>query len=107
MKTRRAKISDYDWIKAMSKRHEAELGYVPYGAIKESIIKKEVLVAGTKAGFCRWHKRRDGWHVVYDLVSEKKGAGGALLLSVPLPRRLKAPLDIEANGFYKHMGGHI
>lgn len=107
MKTRTAKMSDYDWIKAMAQRHKAELGYVAYGAIKDSIQKREVLVAGTKAGFCRWHKRRDGWNVVYDLVSEAKGAGSALLHAVPLPRRLKAPLDIEANGFYKRMGGKI
>jgi hypothetical protein len=107
MKTRTAKMSDYDWIKAMSQRHKAELGFVAYGAIKDSIKNREMLVAEPMSGFCRWHKRRDGWHVVYDLVSEKKGAGGALLLAVPLPRRLKAPLDIEANGFYKYMGGQI
>lgn len=107
MKVRTAAISDYDWIKAMAQRHKKELGYVSYGAIKDSILKQEMLIAGDGKGFCRWHKRRDGWNVVYDLVSEKKGAGKALLLAVPLPRRLKAPVDIAANGFYERMGGQL
>jgi hypothetical protein len=107
MKIRTAKESDYEWIKAMSQRHKAELGYVAYAAIKDSIIKGEMFVAEDQAGFCRWHKRRDGWHVVYDIVSELKGAGRALLLAVPLPRRLKAPIDLEANGFYEHLGGRL
>src|ERR1700753_776303 len=107
MKVRTAAISDYDWIKAMAQRHKKELGYVSYGAIKDSILKQEMLIAGDGKGFCRWHKRRDGWNVIYDLVSEKKGAGKALLLAVPLPRRLKAPVDIAANGFYERMGGQL
>ena len=107
MKIRTAKESDYDWIKPMSQRHKTELGYVPYASIREAIRKEEVLVAEGKAGFCIWHKRLDGWHVIYDIVSEKKGVGRALLLAVPTPRRLKAPTDIEANGFYKRMGGHL
>ena len=107
MKIRTAIESDYEWIKAMSQRHKAELGYVSYAAIRDSIKKGEMLVAEEQAGFCRWHKRRDGWHVIYDIVSELKGAGSSLLLAVPTPRRLKAPIDIRANSFYKHMGGQL
>lgn len=107
MKVQTATISDYEWIKAMAQRHKKELGYVPYGSIKDSILKQEMLKVGDEDGFCRWHKRRDGWNVVYEIASEKKGAGKALLLAVPLPRRLKAPVDIAANGFYKYMGGQL
>src|SRR2546421_1177551 len=91
----------------MSQRHKAELGYVPYAAIREAIKNGEVLIAEMQAGFCIWHKRLDGWYVIYDIVSEMKGTGRALLLAVPTPRRLKAPVDIKANGFYQRMGGHL
>jgi hypothetical protein len=57
------------------------------------------------SGFLRYHRRRDGWHTVYEVVSEAPGMGRALLEAVPRPVRLKCPEGQPANGFYRHLGG--
>ena len=96
---------DLGWVKRMADRHRAEVGFVLRPALAEAITRGELLVGIGGSGFCRWHARRDGWHTVYDLVSEAPGTGRALLEAVPLPRRLRCPIGLAANGFYAHLGG--
>jgi hypothetical protein len=94
----------------MADRHRDEIGFLARAAFEEALDNQylKLHVASNRAGFCRWRKRkRDGVSVIYEIVSEKRGAGRALLMSVPLPLRLKTPIDLPANGFYEHMGGHL
>lgn len=103
---RPAVAEDLDGIKAMADRHRNDLGFVRRGALVAGIARGEVLVM-SEAGFCHYRTRRDGWHVVYEIVSEQRGTGRELLMAVPLPIRLKCPADAAANGFYARMGGVV
>lgn len=103
---RPAAAEDLDGMKAMADRHRDDLGFVRRGALAAGIARGEVLVMG-EAGFCHYRTRRDGWHVVYEIVSEQRGTGRELLTAVPLPVRLKCPADAPANGFYAHLGGML
>lgn len=100
---RRAVPDDLDWIKPMADRHRDALGFVTRAALASGTL----LVPDDGSGFVRFHRRRDGWHTVYDLVSERPGNGRLLLEAVPRPRRLRCPTDLAANGFYAHVGGRL
>ena len=89
----------------MADRHRHEVGFVLRPALAEAIERGELLVGIGASGFCRWHARRDGWQTVYELVSEARGTGRALLEAVPRPRRLRCPIGLPANEFYAHLGG--
>lgn len=101
---RPATASDLDWVKRMADRHRREVGFVLRPALADAIERGELLVGIGASGFCHWHARRDGWHTVYELVSEAAGTGRALLAAVPRPLRLKCPLDLPANEFYVRCG---
>lgn len=77
----------------------------------DSASKDELHVAeqdGIVAGFARFHTRRDGWTMLYDLAvalcAQGQGVGRNLLYSVPTPLRLKCPAASAANAFYCHAG---
>lgn len=103
---RPATADDLDWVKAMADRHKRDLGFVRRGSLAAGIARGELLVR-QEAGFCHYRTRGDGWHVVYEIVSEQSGTGRELLTAVPLPVRLKCPADAAANGFYARMGGML
>lgn len=96
--------ADLAWMKPMADRHRAELGFLWRPVLRTGTV---VVVEGF--GFVRFYRRRDGWHTVYDLVAEPRGVGTGrrLLEAVPRPRRLRCPEDLEANGFYRHLGGAL
>jgi hypothetical protein len=103
---RAATEGDAPWVKAMADRHKGQLGF-----LTTAMLRSATLLVVPEAGFVRYHTRRDGWSTVYDLCSEGRergvaGVGRALLEAVPLPRRLRCPEHIAANGFYKHLGGY-
>lgn len=99
-------------IKKITSQYRKELGFVMNVALKEAILKDELLVAeidGEIVGFCDFHKRRDGWNTIREIAVRKdfklKGIGKHLLNSVPKPRRLKCTVDnIDSNNFYKSQG---
>jgi len=106
---------DLPAIKRIANQYKTELGFVMLPSLRRGIVQRELYVAeyGRRiVGFCNWHKRRDGWHTVYEIAVEKsrqgEHIGRALLEAVPLPRRLKCPTDnSRANEFYEHLGGRI
>jgi len=62
-------------------------------------------VNGFVVGFCNYHKRRDGWHTIYELAVHRDWIGGrigaGLLAAIPRPRQLKTTTDnVRAIGFY-------
>lgn len=89
----------------MADRHRSELGFVLRSALQAAIDRGELLVVEGH-GFVHYHRRRDGWHTVYELVSEG-GVGRLLLDAVPRPLRLKCPADLPANAFYQFVGGTL
>lgn len=103
---RQALPPDLSWIKSMADRHRHELSFVTRATLAAAITNQELLVV-EGAGFCHYHRRRDGWHTIYHLVSEKPGTGRVLLNAMPRPTRLKCPIDLEANGFYAYCDGTI
>lgn len=98
---------DLDWIKAMADRHRAEVGFVLRPALAEGITRGEVFVVAPAGGFVHFHRRRDQWRTVYELVSETPGCGRTLLGAVPRPVRLRCPVDLAANVFYARVGGTL
>lgn len=105
---RYAKPDELEQIIKIAKQWGKELGFVRKVSIRESIEKSEVLVAlvnGFVVGFCNYHKRRDGWHTIYELAVHRDWIGGrigaGLLAAIPRPRQLKTTTDnVRAIGFY-------
>lgn len=58
--------------------------------------------------FCHWHKRKDGISIIYEICvadeARGKGLGRKMIDLLPLPIRLKCPVDNESNKFYEHLG---
>jgi len=104
---RPATPDDLDWVKRMADRHKLEVGFVRRPALADAVDRGELLVGVGASGFLHYHRRRDGWHTVYEVVSEAPGTGRALVEAVPLPRRLRCPLDLPANAFYARLGGTL
>ena len=60
-------------------------------------------------GYCRWHKRRDATLVIYEILSQRPGAGQeilARLCAVPgiVAIVAKCPADLPANDWYERRG---
>lgn len=100
---------DIPAIKKIANQFKSELGYVMYPSLRRAIVKKELYIAeyGQRVvGFVNWHKRRDGWHTIYEIAVDKQRhrekIGSALLNAVPNPKQLKCTIDNDnANLFYE------
>jgi len=58
-------------------------------------------------GFCRWHERRDGIIVIYEIISQRRGAGQEILQILEGKGRTiqaKCPSDLPANRWYERRG---
>lgn len=102
-----ATAADLDWIKALADRYRPEVGFVRRAALAAALARGELLVLPPQRGWVQFHRRRDGWHTIYELIGTGGGSGRALLQAVPRPRRLKCPVGLAANGFYAHLGGTL
>lgn len=99
---------DIQHIVKIARQYSKELGFVRTVGLKEAIARRELYIAeyGRQiVGFCNWHRRKDGIHVIYEIavdrarLGEKIGVG--LLWAVPSPLRLKCTVDNDsANSFY-------
>lgn len=107
MNVRPATADDLAWVKALADRHRADLGFITRAAFVHAMVDEELTVLDTAGGFCLWHRRRDGWTTIYDLVSEVNGGGRAMMEVIARPLRLKCPTGQAANGFYAHLGGTL
>jgi ribosomal protein S18 acetylase RimI-like enzyme len=104
-------------IKALADANQHELGFVIRGIIEEAIRKKEIIYIPNQ-GFLHFHLRRDHVSTLYHLCVStefrKQGVGRRLINEwekycnkpqVGIKKlRLKCPADLEANGFYFHLG---
>ena len=104
---RYAEKEDIKQIKLIADDNRNHFGFIPQVAFEESLENKELLYHPAGA-FCRFHRRRDGWCTVYELcvddIVRQMGLGKFLLEQLPMPFRLKCPMDNIANEFYRHLG---
>ena len=58
-------------------------------------------------GYCRWHLRRDGIIVIYEIIATRKGAGSDIMILLKeygKPIHAKCPVDLPANQWYARQG---
>lgn len=105
---------DLPLVKALADAHRHEIGFVNRATLAEAIANKEILC--TSHGFLHFHHRRDKISTLYHFCvspsHRRRGVGLKLIraweeysrTSGIKTLRLKCPLDLEANGFYEHLG---
>lgn len=105
-------------VKRIADRLRSQLGFINSSAFKDSLRRGELLIArdrfGVVVGFTRYHHRRDRITTLYEIgvVCSKRGFGTALILALEanarragsLEIRLKCPIDLPANDFYRRRG---
>lgn len=103
--------TDLTGVKAIANQHSKALGYVMLPALRESIQRRNLVIAiddDKVIGFVNYRACRDGWQTVYEIAVDRarKGEhiGAGLLAAVPNPIRLKCTTDNPANTFYERMG---
>lgn len=107
--------SDIVAIKQIANQHPDAIGYLRYPSLRDSIAKKELIVAehnGSVVGFCRFHLRRDGWITIYEIAVDQKAqmmgnrVGSGLIASLPAsPKRATCVYNNEqANQFFNSLG---
>lgn len=59
-------------------------------------------------GYCRWHRRRDHTITIYEIISQRPGAGQAMLAQLvaqkPIAITAKCPTDLASNEWYARRG---
>lgn len=103
--------TDLTGIKKLANGYKQELGYVMLPALRESIQRRNLVIAedgGQVVGFVNYRACQDGWSTVYEIAVDKtrrgEHIGAGLLAAVPNPIRLKCPVDGAANDFYASQG---
>lgn len=112
--------SDLDAVKALADTNKDTLGFVLRPALAESIESDSLLIAerdeGSVVGFVRYRHRRDDQTTLYEICVHECfrgcGIGRAMVNALAAESmghhkkriRLKAPVDIAANGFYNTIG---
>lgn len=106
---RLAVMDDIDSIKKIADKYSREIGFVIRSSLVESCNARSLLVKifnNQIIGFCKFHHRRDGVNVIYELcVSEeyrRRGFAKELINAIPKPIRLKCPVDNDSNKFYQN-----
>ena len=77
-----------------------------FESLQESNQRRELLLLD--GGYCRWHRRRDATITIYEIISQRPGAGQAMLaqLVAKKPQAIvaKCPVDLAANAWYGRRG---
>jgi N-acetylglutamate synthase-like GNAT family acetyltransferase len=117
LRVRDANLGDLYEIKRIVDGYKDVFGFIPAAAIKKGIEEGEVIVVegSSVVGFTRYHLRRDGVLVIYEIAvrPDRSGEGMGRCMIEELERRcadlgawairLKCPVDLDANGFYAAM----
>jgi hypothetical protein len=80
---------------------------IMFDQLFEALKRNELIMIS--GGFCRWHLRQDGQITIYEIISNRRGAGQQMLRilkEVPGAKSIfaKCPTDLEANGWYERRG---
>ena len=110
---------DLESIKHLADQHRHELGFVLAPALARSIERSELVVAENGKGiigFVEFHHRRDNQVTLYHIVVKPdhryQGIGRQLIDALVQDAighdkefiKLKCPANLNANGFYQHLG---
>jgi len=115
---RKAKSRDIDQIKQIADNYRYELGFIPKSVLERDIQRGEIIVAENSRiiGFVHYHHRKDDQTTLYHITVCKEYQGkkiGSILVNALINEarkygksriRLKCPIDLEANKFYKKIG---
>lgn len=112
---RRATADDVAACAAIAGKLRHELGFVRTNGLIDSAAKGRLYVAddgGLIVGFVEFNRPTRGENVGYSVVyhlavhpeHRRRDIGRRLLYSVPHPVRLKCPVDLAANDFYRAVG---
>lgn len=120
MSIRYAEEFDIPFIKQLTDRHRKELGFINNAILKEAQQQHQIRIiedGGVFIGFIRFRIRKDEVAVIYDIVVEPKRRGYGTQLIQDFEAivkdvgkqyiRLKCPVELEANSFYKKMKFHL
>jgi len=117
-KVRYATLFDVDSVKYLLDANRDIFGFLPRPVVESAVEKREVIVVEVKellpinfAGFCRFHKRRDGQTTIYEIFVRREyrrmGIGLALIKFLDPPLLAKCPLDLASNRFYEAVGFRV
>jgi hypothetical protein len=78
-----------------------------FDALHSASVRGELLLVD--GGMCHWHLRRDGQLTIREIISQRRGAGGQMLMAlkaVPGATSIfaKCPADLPANQWYRNRG---
>jgi hypothetical protein len=77
-----------------------------FESLIESATHNELLLI--EGGYCRWHRRRDGSITIYEIISQRRGAGQQMLAHLraqhPTAITAKCPTDLASNDWYTRRG---
>jgi hypothetical protein len=76
-----------------------------FETLHESNHKGELILLD--GGYCRWHLRRNGVITIYEILSQRPGAGSEMLerlRALALPIVAKCPSDLPSNIWYAKRG---
>lgn len=81
-----------------------------FESIHESSAAGELILID--GGYCRWHLRRDGIITIYEIISQRPGAGRQMLVQlqrVPgaVAIQARCPADLTANDWYRRVGFYL
>jgi predicted GNAT family acetyltransferase len=122
IKLRKAVPEDLPTLKALADAHRHELGFVHQKALLRSIEREEVFVAqdtDNPIAFVEYHHRKDKQTTIYHIIVKSEfrnqGIGRSLINAVSAESRklkkefvrIKCPIDLEANQFYRQIGCHL
>jgi len=109
-----AQSEDLQWIKSIADAHRKELGFINRSVLTMALQKQEILCVSH--GFLHFHHRQDQistlYHLCVDPNQRQRGIGRQLIEAWEndsrkngiMTLRLKCPIDLQANGFYAHLG---
>lgn len=80
-----------------------------FEALHDSHKRGELLLLA--GGYCRWHLRRDGQLTILEIISQRPGAGTAMLMMLKRKSAAsllaKCPADLRANWFFYARRGFV
>lgn len=127
LKVRAANLDDLQEIKRIVDGYRNVFGFIPAAVIRKGIAESKVIIAEENSkrqghlpalivGFARYHLRRDGILVIYEIAVSpgERGKGIGRIMIEEIERRsarlgarsirLKCPVDLDANKFYAALG---
>lgn len=107
----KAQPEHFAYLKTIADHNKHELGFTPLPVLQDAATRQELLMVVEEdipVGYCNYHTREDKWTTVREIVIDQqhrgRGYGTELLNCIPRPFRLRCPVDLPSNAFYRGYG---